>query len=62
MEYVHRSNENMLDPLPIHSYPEFPFLGMLYHRDAVDPLAPYESERVPESAREHSSYEPNFFH
>lgn len=53
--------ENRVLHLPVHQYPEFPFLGELYHRSAVDPLSPYASERVPESAREPSDYEPDFF-
>lgn len=32
-----------------------------YHRKDVDALAPYAVVRVPESAREKSSYEPDFF-
>ncbi|HUM45846.1 MAG TPA: hypothetical protein PLD84_02890 [Chitinophagales bacterium] len=53
--------ESILSGLPVHDYPEFPFLGVLYDRIAVDLLSPYETERVPESAREYSSYEPDFF-
>lgn len=53
--------EIILSNLATHSYSEFPFLGMLYQRSAVDSLAPYATEKVPESAREYSSYEPNFF-
>lgn len=50
-----------LSGLSTHIYPEFPFLGNLYHRKEVDALAPYSAERVPESAREPSEYEPDFF-
>lgn len=52
---------NVLSDLPTHEYPEFPFLGFLYHREAVDLLTPYRTERVPESVREPSFYEPDFF-
>jgi hypothetical protein len=51
----------VLADLPTHEYAEFPFLGLLYQREAVDLLAPYKTERVPESVREHSFYEPDFF-
>jgi hypothetical protein len=47
--------------LPTHIYPEFPFLGNLYYRSWADSLAPYRTEKVPESAREASVYEPDFF-
>lgn len=53
--------ESILSGLPAHDYPEFPFLGILHDRNDVDFLAPYATERVPESAREYSSYEPDFF-
>jgi hypothetical protein len=53
--------ELMLAAYPTHSYAEFPFLGSLYYRNIADSLAPYLAERVPESAREVSSYEPDFF-
>lgn len=51
----------ILSGLPQHTYDEFPFLGNLYHRSSIDSLAPYHVERVPLSAREPSSYEPDFF-
>ncbi|MEO6167369.1 MAG: hypothetical protein ABIO46_05910 [Chitinophagales bacterium] len=53
--------ESILFGLPMHDYPEFLFPGLLYDRKAVDLLAPYATERVPESVREYSSYEPDFF-
>lgn len=51
----------VLADLPTHEYAEFPFLGILYHRETIDLLSPYKSEKVPESAREYSFYEPDFF-
>jgi hypothetical protein len=57
---VSRVNEIMKNFSP-HIYPEFPFLGDLYYRSWVDSLAPYETLKVPESAREASAYEPDFF-
>lgn len=48
-----------LKGLPTHTHDEFPFLGTLYHRKDVDKLSPYNVIRVPESAREHSEYEPD---
>lgn len=53
-------NEKM-NNLPTHVYAEFPFLGNLYYRSWVDSLAPYKTLRTPESAREESIYEPDFF-
>jgi hypothetical protein len=53
--------QTILNGMQTHTYPEFSFLGNLYHRSAIDLLAPYSSERVPESAREPSAYEPDFF-
>lgn len=44
-----------------HTYPEFPFLGDLYYRSWADSLAPYGILKTPDSARETSEYEPNFF-
>jgi hypothetical protein len=43
-----------------HTHVEFPFLGELYNRSDIDHLAPYETLRVPEDARERSLYEPDF--
>ena len=45
--------------LPMHTHPEFPYLGILYNRMDVDRFAPYSMMRVPQSARELSGYEPN---
>jgi hypothetical protein len=47
--------------LPAHVYYEFPFLGNLYYRSWADSLAPYRTIKTPESAREASAYEPDFF-
>ncbi len=44
---------------PTHTYPEFPFLGILYHRKWVDLVGPYQTVVVPESARELSEHEPD---
>ncbi len=52
--------QNVLKSFPTHTYDEFPFLGALYFRQWVDSLAPYRSERVPDSVRE-PGWEPNFF-
>lgn len=52
---------DVMKNLSTHIYPEFPFLGNLYHRSWVDSLAPYKTIRTPESAREECIYEPDFF-
>ena len=44
--------------LPTHRYEEFDFLGDLYHRAAIDSLAPWQVQAIPESIREASDYEP----
>ncbi len=49
-----------LTGLPTHLHPELPFLGDLYKRSAVDPLAPHDALPVPESAREASLFEPDY--
>lgn len=43
--------------LPTHRHDEFDFLGDLYHRAAIDPLAPWEVYKIPESIREKSNTE-----
>lgn len=53
------SVKQRLKKIPTHTHTEFAFLGTLYHRKDVDPLAPYSSIRVAESARESSAYEPD---
>ncbi|HMT29404.1 MAG TPA: hypothetical protein PKD91_09015 [Bacteroidia bacterium] len=55
------TTQQILTNYPTHVYGEFPFLGNLYHRSTIDSLTPYHVERVPLSAREPSSYEPDFF-
>ncbi len=50
--------ERLLTDMPTYSRNGQPGF---YHRKDVDPLAPYSIIRVPESAREFSSYEPDFF-
>jgi len=52
--------QEILKGFPTHTFDEFPFLGELYHRRWVDSLAPYRSERPPDSVRE-PGWEPNFF-
>lgn len=52
--------QEILQDFPTHTFDEFPFLGELYHRQWVDSLAPYRSERPPDSVRE-PGWEPNFF-
>lgn len=52
--------QNILKGFPTHTYDEFPFLGALYFREWVDSLAPYRTERVPDSVRE-PGWEPDFF-
>lgn len=44
-----------------HIYNEFPFLGNLYDRDLLDKCFKYSKIKVPQSVREQSKYEPNFF-
>lgn len=46
---------------PSHVHGEFPQLGALYHRRRVDSLGPYQTLRVPDSAREPNAGEPDFF-
>ncbi len=41
-----------LGTLPTHRHEEFDFLGDLYHRAAVDSLAPWKVQKVPASIRE----------
>jgi len=51
--------ETLLSGLPTHFYEEFPFLGTLYDRNSIDPLAPYKGLPVSSSVREQSSMEVN---
>ncbi|MBX7205370.1 MAG: hypothetical protein K1X81_08080 [Bacteroidia bacterium] len=51
-----------LNGLSTHIHQEFPFLGTLYNRNEVDPLGPYHYLRVPDSARNFSSYEPDLIY
>lgn len=44
-----------LSGLETHIYEEFPFLGNLYHRKAIDSLSPFKHLKVVESIREPSS-------
>ncbi len=50
--------ERLLANIPTHSRRGEPGF---YHRKDIDELSPYAIIRVPESAREFSSYEPDFF-
>lgn len=52
--------EEILQDFPTHPFDEFPFLGQLYYRYWIDSLAPYRSERPPDSVRE-PGWEPDFF-
>lgn len=53
--------EAQLQSLSTHEHHEFSFFGdHLYLRKDVDLLAPYETMRVPDDAREYSQYEPDF--
>jgi hypothetical protein len=55
------SAKKILKDLPVHVYEEFPFLGKLYHRKDIDKLSPYKCLPVPESVREKSEFEPDYF-
>jgi len=48
-----------LSGLPTHVYSEFPFLGQLYHRYAVEKLAPFRGLPVSGNVREASAIEVN---
>lgn len=54
------ATQEILKDFPTHQFSEFPFLGELYYRNWIDSLAPYRSERPPDSVRE-PGWEPNFF-
>ncbi len=54
------ATREILKDFPTHQFAEFPFLGELYHRSWIDSLAPYRTERPPDSVRE-PGWEPNFF-
>lgn len=51
--------QNRLSNLQTHIYPEFPFLGNLYHRNEVESFAPFQSLEVSSSIRESSEIEVN---
>ncbi len=51
--------KQIMNGLPTHEHPEFPYLGMLYDRKDADIKAPFKTIRVPDSAREFSDYEPD---
>ncbi len=44
-----------------HIYSEFPFLGNLYDRELIDKCFKFPKIKMPQSVREQSKYEPNFF-
>ncbi len=44
-----------------HIYEEFPFLGKLYSRQEADKYSPNNCLQVPESIREKSNFQPNYF-
>lgn len=51
--------QQLLSGLPTHVYDEFPFLGQLYDRNAVEQLAPIKGLAVSSSVRESSASEVN---
>ena len=51
---------SIVEGLPTHVHPEFPFLGDLYERESIDKLAPYKNLAVPSSIRETSLNEVNY--
>ena len=53
--------EQKLKHLPTHRHEEFDYLGNLYHRGAIDALAPYTTMEVPENIREKSANEVHNF-
>lgn len=53
------SVKRKLSALATHQHHEFKFLGALYDRKDIDAYTPYSHIHVPESAREHSDYEPD---
>lgn len=53
--------EYLLRHAPTHRNAEFPWMGRLYRRRDVDPLAPVRATPVPTHARETSEFEPDFW-
>lgn len=51
---------SILQDIPVHTQSEY-LIENVYHRNDIERLAPFTSTEVPESAREPSSNEPNFF-
>jgi hypothetical protein len=51
--------QQLLSGLPTHVYGEFPFLGALYDRNAIEKLAPFKGLAVSASVREYSVSEVN---
>lgn len=51
--------QNLLSDLPTHVYPEFPFLGNLYDRNAIENRAPFNGLPVSTNVREASEIEVN---
>jgi hypothetical protein len=52
--------QTILSGLESHIYDEFPFLGQLYDRNAVEDLAPFQGLPVSTSVREMSPVEVNY--
>ncbi len=52
--------EGLLVGLPTHIHEEFPFLGILYHREEVEHFAPFSGLQVSSSIREESEIEVNY--
>mgnify|MGYP007014124880 FL=1 len=48
-----------LGHLTRHTYGEFPFLGLLYHREEVEQYSPFHGLKVSSSVREKSQIEVN---
>ncbi len=53
--------QNMLRHLPQHRHPEFPWMGLLYDRRNIEPLAPVRCAPTPEHVREAGGREVDFF-
>lgn len=53
---------NKIKKFESHTDQEFSFLGVLYQRNRIDSLFPYPKIRIPESVREKSMFEPDYFH
>ncbi|MCP4442039.1 MAG: hypothetical protein GY810_24280 [Aureispira sp.] len=59
-DYSMTETQTLLQPYTTHTHHEYPQLGPLYNRAEIDHLGPHPILQVPESAREESSFEPNY--